>query len=244
MHFRLTFCSSLLLVLVALQSYAQGIDVVTEDSRYAYLRDGKLVGPGPRVIEATLKAAGLADYRILVYPWARAYEKALREPDVLIYPLDRTGAREQLFKWVGEMDTVTTRFYKLRGGENIALSSLEDARRYTIGVVRHDTRQLFLQHQGFTRLVVSANNRDNFQKLLNHQVQLLPMTERDAQIGSEEAHVDFDVLEQVYSIDQQPNHAYLAFSLSTPDETVERARRAFEKLKGSGELERLMKETR
>ncbi|MBA1202786.1 ABC transporter substrate-binding protein [Pseudomonas capeferrum] len=242
MRYRLTFCSSLLLILLALHSHAQGIDVVTEDSRYAYLRDGKVVGPATQVAQAMLDLAALGDYRIVIYPWARAYEKALREPDVLIYPLDRTSAREHSFKWVGEIATVTTRLYKLRDGEKIVLNSLAQAKSYSIGVVRYDTRQLLLQQRGFTRLVVSDNNRDNFQKLLNHQVRLLPLTERSARQSSEDAQVDFSILEEVYSIDEQPDHVYMAFSLSTPDDTVARARRAFEKLKASGELGRLMGE--
>jgi polar amino acid transport system substrate-binding protein len=240
MHYRLTFCSCLFLALVALQGHARAIDVVTEDSPYTYLRDGALAGPGKRVVEATLKNAALVDYRIVIYPWARAYEKALREPDVLIYPLDRTAAREQLFKWVGEIVQVTTRFYKLRRSPKIVLDNLEEAKHYSVGVVRNDTRQLFLQKHGFTRLVVSANNRDNFQKLLNHQVQLLPMTETDARQISKDVQVDFNSLEQVYSLDEQPIRLYMAFSPGTSDEVVARARHAFEQLKASGEVERLL----
>ncbi|MGS7457568.1 hypothetical protein, partial [Mycobacterium tuberculosis] len=71
-------------------------------------------------------------------------------------------------------------------------------------MVRNDSKQLLLQQEGFTRLVVSADRRDNFQKLLHHQVQLIPMPEKAAQIISEYEHVDFATLEEVYSIDERP----------------------------------------
>jgi polar amino acid transport system substrate-binding protein len=244
MHYRLTFCSCVFLALISIKSHAETIEVVTEDSSYAYPREGKLAGPGTYAVEQTLKSAALGDYRISLYPWARAYEKALREPNVLIYPMDRTPAREQLFKWVGEIDRVTTKLYKMRGREGITINSLEDAKQYSVGVVRNDSKQVFLQQQGFSRLVISGNNRDNFQKLLNHQVQLVPMPESAARLVSEAAGVAFTSLEEVYSLDEQPHRVYMAFSLGTADEIVARAQRAFEQLRASGEVARIMREER
>ncbi|WP_339492688.1 MULTISPECIES: substrate-binding periplasmic protein [unclassified Pseudomonas] len=244
MHIRLILCSCLLLTSISLQSHAETIEVVTEDSLYAYLHDDKVVGPGSRIAEETLKNAQLTDYSLTLYPWARAYEKALHEPNVLIFPLDRTPAREQLFKWVGEIHRVASRLYKLRDSEGIAVNNLEDAKQYSIGVVRNDAKQIYLQQRGFTRLVISSNYHDNFQKLLNRQIQLLPMPENTARLMSKDAKVDFTSLEEVYTLDEQPHRVHLAFSLSTPDEVVAKAQRAFEQLKASGEVARIMLEQR
>ncbi|WP_323154957.1 substrate-binding periplasmic protein [Pseudomonas alvandae] len=233
-----------LLALVTVKSQADTIEVVTEDSLYAYLLDDKLVGPGIHIASDTLKNADLGDFHMTLYPWARAYEMALREPNVLIFPLDRTPAREPLFKWVGEIHRSTSRLYKLRGAEPIRIGNLEEAKQYSIGVVRNDAKQIYLQDRGFKRLVVSADNHDNFQKLLNHQVQLVPMPENTARLMSQDAQMDFNLLEEVYALDEQPHRVYLAFSLNTPDETVAKAQRAFEQLKASGEVERIMKEKR
>ncbi|MHC8306350.1 substrate-binding periplasmic protein [Pseudomonas sp. PB3P13] len=244
MHFGMTFCAGLFLALVSLQSRAEGIEVVTEDSMYAYPRDGKVAGPGTRIAEETLRGAALTEYRLSLYPWARAYEKALHEPNVLIYPLTRTAIREDLFKWVGEIDRVTIKFYKLSGRTDITLNSLEDAKRYIVGVVRNDTKQTFLEQQGLTRLVVSADNHANFQKLLNQQVELLPMSENSARLESTAAQVDFSSLEAIYSIDKQPARIYMAFSRDTPDDIVDKARRSFEQLEASGAVARILSEDR
>ncbi|VVM43390.1 hypothetical protein PS645_00366 [Pseudomonas fluorescens] len=244
MQFRMTFCACLLLAVVSLQSSAEGIDVVTEDSMYAYPSDGKVGGPGTRIVEETLRGAALTEYRLSLYPWARAYEKALHEPNVLIYPLTRTAVREDLFKWVGEIDQVAIKLYKLRGRIDIALDSLEDGKRYTVGVVRNDTKQIFLEQKGFTRLVVSTDNHDNFQKLLNEQVQLLPMSENSARLASKDAQVDFSLLEEIFTIEEQPARIYMAFSRETPDEIVDKARRSFEQLEASGAVVRMMSEGR
>ena len=244
MRHHLMLYAFVLLALVTVKSQADTIEVVTEDSLYAYLLDDKLVGPGIHIASDTLKNADLGDFHMTLYPWARAYEMALREPNVLIFPLDRTPAREQLFKWVGEIHRSTSRLYKLRDAEPIRIGNLEEAKQYSIGVVRNDAKQIYLQDRGFKRLVVSADNHDNFQKLLNHQVQLVPMPENTARLMSQDAQMDFNLLEEVYALDEQPHRVYLAFSLNTPDETVAKAQRAFEQLKASGEVERIMKEKR
>ena len=43
-------------------------------------------------MEKTLQAAQLRDYQIRLYPWARAYDMALKEPNVLIFLIARTSA--------------------------------------------------------------------------------------------------------------------------------------------------------
>lgn len=242
MNYR-SFISALLLAGAAVaQCQAAGIEVVTEDSSYTYLREGKLAGPGTRIVEQTLQRAGEADYRTQLYPWARAYETALHEPNVLIYPILRTPARESLFKWVGELAQAPTRLYRLHSDMPGAPLSLQDASQAIVGVVRNDARHQYLQAQGFTRLVISANNRESFQKLLNRQIQIMPMSELEAKVLSQETRVGFEQLQAVGTLDDMQDHLYLAFSLATPDELVERVRRAFEQLRASGELARLMKE--
>jgi polar amino acid transport system substrate-binding protein len=59
---------------------AQAIHGVTEASFYTHVVDGKVVGPISQAVEETLKTAQLNDYAIGLFPWARAYQLALREP--------------------------------------------------------------------------------------------------------------------------------------------------------------------
>ncbi len=232
---------ALLLALVCASSHAQSIKGVTEDTSYSYLQNGKVAGPASEVAEATLKRAGLNDYRLALYPWARAYDIAQQEPNVLIYLIARTPAREPLFKWVGEIMRSEYHFYKLRERKDIAVSDLQAAKNYSVGVLRDDVRHQYLLGQGFTKLVVSAKNADNFRKLLNQQVQLVPMPERDAVLLCEEAKVDFARLEQVYTLDGLTTGLYMAYSRSTSDDIVARTRAAFDSLKAEGVVAKLMK---
>jgi polar amino acid transport system substrate-binding protein len=234
-------CASWLAVTCTL-SQAQPLQVVTEDSSYSFLKDGKVAGAASDIVEQTLALAGITDYRMTLYPWARAYDIARLEGNVLIYPMLRSAEREALFTWVGELDQVTPSFYKLRERTEVRVAALSDVKRYSVGVVRGDSRQEYLENNGFTKVVVSPNNLDNLRKLLSRQVDLVPMPEREAREQCDDLHIAFADLEAVYTLDALSKGLYIALSKKTPDDTVERIRQAFATLKANGRVDKAMAE--
>jgi polar amino acid transport system substrate-binding protein len=232
---------ALLLLWVCASSYAESIKVVTEDTSYSYLQDGKVAGVATEVVEATLRRAGLSDYSVTIYPWARAYDMALQDANVLIFLIARTPEREALFKWVGEIERIDYPMYKLRERGDIQVRDLQEAKHYSVGVVRDDVRHQYLKEQGFSKLVISANNRDNFMRLLNRQVHLLPMPESDVAMQCLEARVDCTLLEKTFT-PELATGLYMAYSLSTDDETVARTREAFDSLAAEGVVKRLVRD--
>jgi polar amino acid transport system substrate-binding protein len=237
---RLSVWIAFMLLLVHAGSHAQSIKGVTEETSYTYLQNGKVAGTASEVVEATLQRAGLHDYRLALYPWARAYDMAQQEANVLIYLIARTPEREPLFKWVGEIMRIDYHFYKLKERKDIVVPDLQSAKNYSVGVLREDVRYQYLRTQGFTKLVVSGLNIDNFRKLLNQQVQLVPMPESDVVMLCREAKVDFAGLEQVYTLDTMATGLYMAYSQSTSDDIVVRTRAAFDSLKAEGVVKQLM----
>lgn len=231
---RLGALAAAVLALLCLSAHADTMHVVTEDSSYSWLQDGKVTGPANEIVEKTLINAGLKDYHMALYPWARAYDMARLEPNVVIYPMIRNTDREPLFHWVGELEPVVQVFYKLRDRKDVVVGTLQDAKKYTVGVVRDDARQQYLESQHFSRMVVSSNNLDNLRKLLSGQVALVPMPEREARDQCRDLNVSFDLLENVYTIDDLSQSLYVALSLKTPPDTVKRVTEAFAQLKADG----------
>jgi len=219
---------------------AEPIQVVTEDSSYTYLQDGKVAGPATAIVETALQRAGLADYRIALYPWARAYDMALQQPNTLIFLIARTQAREQQFKWAGEFMRIEYHLYKLRSRRDVVVRNLDEARQFAVGVMRDDVRQQYLQSRGFDKLVVSARNADSLRMLLDHKVHLLPLPENDVIRFCKEADVDPAALEKVLTLGEMTTGIYMAYSHTTPNETVARTRAAFDRLKADGTVARLM----
>lgn len=218
---------------------AQTIHVVTEQTPYTYVADGKVVGPATEVVELSLQQAGLKDYRVNLYPWARAYDLAQKTPNVLIYLIARTAARENQFRWAGEIMKIQYHLYRLKQ-RPMVITDLESAKRFTIGVMRDDVRQQYLRAKGFERLVVSAQSVDNFRKLLSGQVDLVPLTTDDASSLCKETRFDCTGLERVMTLDEASTGLYMAYSLATPDAVVQRTRSAFDKLKAEGQVKRIM----
>jgi polar amino acid transport system substrate-binding protein len=235
------FLAPLTLGLLAAASQAETIKVVTEDSSYTYVHAGKVAGPATDIVEMALKRAGLTDYRISLYPWARAYDMALQEPSTLIYLIARTPSRETQFKWAGEFMRIEYHLYKLRDRNDVVVHSLDDAKRYAVAVMRDDVRQQYLQSRGFDKLVVSARNSDSLRMLLDRKVALLPLPENDVTRFCKEAQVDPAALQKVLTLDEMTTGIYMAYSHGTPDEVVNRTRAAFDKLKADGTVTRLMR---
>ena len=219
---------------------AQTIRAVTEATPYTFLSDGKVAGPATEVVELTLKKAGLSNYQLSLYPWARSYDMALNEPNVLIYLIARTAARENQFKWAGEIMKVQYHLFKLKDREDIVVKNLQDAKNYTIGVMRGDVRYQYLQAQGFTKLVVSAESIDNFDKLLNRRVDIVPLNDRDASSLCEETHFKCANLAKILTLQEMSTGLYMAYSKSTPDAIVERTKAGFEKIKAEGSVRKIM----
>jgi len=222
------------------QAQAQTLRAVTESTPYTYLKGERVEGSATEVVERTLQAAGQTDYQVRLYPWARAYDMALKEPNVLIFLIARTPARETQFKWAGEIMKIQYHLYRLRERSEIAVRTLADARNYTIGVMRDDVRQQYLQGKGFTRLAVSAQWSDNFSKLIKRQVDLVPLTEDDAISLCAEARFDCGGLERVLTLDEASTGLYMAYSHATPDSTVQKTRAAFDRLRADGTVRRIM----
>lgn len=218
---------------------AQRIHAVTETTPYTYVANGKVTGSATEVVERTLKRAGFANHTVQLYPWARAYEMALNEPNVLIFLIARTPDREQQFQWVGEIMSIEYHLYRL-ASHALKISDLESAKAYTVGVMRDDVRQQYLRSKGFDRLVVSAQSLDNFQKLLRGQVDLAPLTSDDAASLCLQTGFDCAKLVRVLTLSEASTGLYMAYSLQTPSGVVQRTQNAFRQLQAEGQVQRTM----
>ena len=106
--------------------------------------------------------------------------------------------------------------------------------------MRDDVRSQYLQEKGFTKLVISAQSIDNFSKLLNRQVDIVPLNDRDASSLCQETHFNCANLVKILTLNELSTGLYMAYSMSTPDTVVEQTKTAFEKVKSEGSLKKIM----
>jgi polar amino acid transport system substrate-binding protein len=169
------------------------------------MEGGALKGVSVETLRLMWKRMGVSEQPIRVVPWARGYEIALNERNAVLFSMSRTAEREALFKWVGPIFTVRSVLLGLEG-RGIELRSLEDARKYAIGVVKDDVMESFLEARGFGgENLQSVSGLDmNFQKLELGRIDLI-------------AHSldTFNKYIEIHSLDPKRYKVYLVVSVNT-----------------------------
>jgi polar amino acid transport system substrate-binding protein len=215
--------------------HAAGLRILTEDlPPLNFVKDGVLVGPSVEMVKEIQRRIGAAE-KIQVYPWARAYQMALEEENVVLFGMSHTAAREGKFKWVGPLATKRD-ILVARKGSNLAINSLADAKKVRrIGVLRDDTKEEYLESHGFTNLEPVSDERKNAQKLVLGRIDLWVFKKPGLKTVCDLAGVDYDAVEEVLNL--RETKVDIAFSLKTPDAVVAQWRKAFADMVADGTVE-------
>ena len=217
----------------------KSITIVTEEfPPYNYTLDGQAVGLFTDVVKAVLDELEL-DISIDFYPWARSYNTALADKNVLIFSIARIPERENLFHWVGEIAPYRTSLYKLKRNKDVSVEKIEDAKAYRIGVSREDVIQSYLENQGFTNLEVANQDALNIKKLLGNRISLLAYDEASFVHQIKESELDLSDFERVFRLDDLTGSLYMAFSRDTDLHTVEQFRSALQRITKNGILDKI-----
>ncbi|WP_263263341.1 transporter substrate-binding domain-containing protein [Pseudomonas sp. RIT-PI-S] len=227
--------------LLALAAPAQAgpLRVLTEELPPFNMTDGgEVTGMSTEVVRAVLAEAGLSA-RIEVMPWARAYDLALHQDNVLIYSIARTPERETRFNWVGIIAPTRWSLYS-RASRGLQVDSLEAARAYQIGTVNEDAGEQYLKQKGFSLghgLQSSIRYELGYQKLMQGHVDLWIANDLNADYIARRLGDDPEKTLRVsvpLTDISQGEGLEMAFSLGTPAETVERARAALATVRANG----------
>ncbi|WP_028866027.1 substrate-binding periplasmic protein [Psychromonas aquimarina] len=221
---------------------AQQVKAVTTDfPPFQMIQNGKIVGMSTEIVSEMAETAAVS-IEIFMYPWARAYQSALKEKNVLIYNLLRTPEREKQFKWIGKIVPNDVNFWKLKSRKDIVIQSLDDAKKYTIGVTNMDMKHHYLIAAGFKNIQVVPKDIQNIRKLFAGRIDLLPFSNEI--VLAYQANVDgldISLLEKAYFLDEISSDLYAAFSSTTSDQLVEKFTTALIKMKKNGRYEQIKK---
>lgn len=89
-------------------------------------KGGEIIGSLVAPVEAFLNARKVP-YKMALLPWSATYRRAVENPHALIFPVDRTAAREDRFHWIKPL--VTTHYYIYGLRDKVApTTTLEDIR--------------------------------------------------------------------------------------------------------------------
>ncbi|MFV8257383.1 substrate-binding periplasmic protein [Bdellovibrio bacteriovorus] len=175
-----------------------------------------IVGLATNKVRRAMEKSGV-EYQIRLYPWLRAYNRALSAPRHCVYSTARTPDREALFHWIGPLVTVEWALFAKKGTPAASIQKLEEARQFVIGGLEGDASLSELKRQGFKTESVVTNwlNKD---KLVGQRIQLWiddPVyIDFEKQKGTE--FFDYVKVVKIASVD-----LYLACNIKTPSAEIE-----------------------
>ncbi|GAA5176241.1 ABC transporter substrate-binding protein [Niveibacterium umoris] len=208
----------------------------------SYLRNGEVVGTSTALVEQVLAEAGVA-YRLDMRAWAAVMQTAEARTPMLLYPLARTAEREAGFIWIGQLDTLEHRIYKLARRGDLQPRSLDELHGHMIGVVKRDARETFLLQNGFrpdAELLSIASGAQGLRLMLAGRLDYLPISPDGLAAACREENLDCSQFEFVMPLGLKLR-LYLAASLATPPATVDRIRIAWSRIFDRSATQRLVR---
>jgi polar amino acid transport system substrate-binding protein len=228
-------------LLIANPLKAEPIRILTEHfPPYNFEVDNQAQGLATEVVQAVLQQLKL-DVDIEFYPWARAYELAQTEKNILIYSIARIPERENLFQWVGTIAPYKTSLYKLKANKEIKVNTLEQAKQYEIGLSLNDVIVTYLQRHQFPSLKILSTGLLNIRMLANDRIDLIAYDEASFSYALQEEGVEDALFEKVYTLDELSDQLYMAFSPRSDKALVKAFADALQVIKANGSYEQIQK---
>jgi polar amino acid transport system substrate-binding protein len=173
-------------------------------------------------------------YNISLFPWTRAYDMATNTANTCVYSTTRTDEREPLFKWVGPL--VRNDWVLFGRADSPKLTSLNDAKPYTVGGYQGDALSIYLKSQG---IKVDEANADhlNPQKLMAKRIDFWAT---GAALGPYLAARE-GVTGLVPVLSFRETQMYLACNKAVPDDVIAKLNTAVKQLTDDGTLAAITK---
>jgi len=221
----------LLSLLIVSPLKAEPLRIVTEDfPPYNFQEGDQAKGLSSEVVKAVMEQINL-QASIEFYPWARAYESALTDKNILIYSIARIAEREALFHWVGTIAPYKTSLFKLKANKTIEVNSIAEAKKYEVGVSSEDVISTYLKRNGFPFLKVVASDILGIRLLANNRIDLIASDEASFYQRLKNEGLDASLFERVFRLEELSDQLYMAFSLGSDADLVTAFRDGLEVIK-------------
>jgi len=197
-----------------------------------YSINGEIQGPAVDIFKNIQKKISAND-TLSIYPWATGYIKLIEEHDVVLFATTRTKHRENKLKWVGPIAKKKFSFYANKGSL-LKINSLEDVKKYRIGVVVGSNNEQFLISKGFKNIYSKTNEKDNLGNLLLGKIDLWYTDASQALALSKRISRNMLVIKELYKV--KTNQSYFAFNKAIPDTTIKKWQNALDKMHKDGTI--------
>ncbi len=238
------WCCAIILSLLCLGSKAETLVMYTEHfPPYSFEQNNQITGLNVELVRRSCELAKITcEFQLM--PWLRAFDTAQKHNHAGLFSTSRNPQRENLFQWVGPLAHSNAHMYWLKSRTDAAPRSLEEAKKFIVGVARGDIYEIYLQSQGFevdVNLLRFNTKSDAVLPFLHGKLDLLIASELILPVWLAEHAQSIDVVQAVVDL-SDIGHNYLALNQQVPTEMRLRLQAALDQLHQNGEFQNLSKQ--
>ncbi len=214
------------------------VTILTEDyPPLNYLEDGILKGPAVEIVQKMKQKLNVKK-PIKVYPWARAYKMIEKDANIGLFSTIRNKKRDMMFKWVGPLAEKRYSFYA-KSDSKIVVKNFDDAKKYSIGVMRESATEHFLKSKGFKNMENVTVPEQNIKKLLVGRFDLWYASNATVNALSKKLNIKSDKIKEIFIVKESV--LYIAFNNKTSDKTIKLWRDTYDVLYKNGTVKKIFK---
>jgi len=211
--------------------------IVTEEyPPLSFTENDSVKGYGTEIVNLMLEKMSETN-SIQVMKWSEAYQLALSKPNIVIFTIEKTKEREDLFYWIGPIGSNETSIY-VKKNNNIRIKDFDELKNIASIATTTDwfTEQYLLQ-KGFKNLTSMPNPEDNIKMVMKEKSTATVLTNVTYAYIVQKAGYQTKDLKPVYHI--MSSDFYVGISKKTDRKIISRWQKAFDQLKQEGIVDSL-----
>lgn len=197
--------------------------------------NGELSGLSIEVVKQMLAILSVAP-NIKVMPWARAYEIAKNEANVLIFSIANTPHRADMFHWIGCITDEKFYFWGLKKHYKNVTYNISKLKKHKIAVSRYSNAEQFVVDNKFSNILRLIQEDQNIQMLFNSRADLIVATELTVKHRAKKLGYDYQDLIKVRNANELNNKLCIALSLNSDPILTQRLKLAYQQLEKDGTI--------
>ncbi|MDT0603161.1 substrate-binding periplasmic protein [Thalassotalea castellviae] len=225
-----------------LSSEAKEVKVVTEYLAPYQVNnaDNSLGGLSTEIVQAIFKQANKTP-NIIALPWARAYETASSEKNVMIYSIAQTKERLERFHWIGSLINEKLYFWGLKSQFPEAIDDLNQLKKFIVASARHSNVAHYLKRNNFKHNYKLVKEDQNILMLFKGRAELIIATELTLKHNAKKLNLAFDELIKIKEFTDLNSDLNLAMNLQSDPKLVAEFQRAYTEIKAQGVINAIYK---
>ena len=180
------------------------------------------------------------DATIELVPWARAYEIARTQANVVLMSVLQTPARMPEFQWVGKVHDARAALVGLNDRKTRTLATLEEAKTLRVASVRGYGSANYLLQNGFVEwqnLILATTPEQLWDLLYMERVDLILTNLGTSRYEAKTFGHDKTRLFTAYEIPELSYELQMATSKTTPQDTLKLLQEGLQSLSDNGQLD-------